>query len=89
MILSSHSDTSYARNSHNSKWYHFDDSHVSETDENHLMVSFFIYSVCVRAHVCVCTCVCVCVCVCACVCARVCVCVCVFSIYILELFSST
>ena len=33
------SDTAYGRNSHNGKWYHFDDSHVSETDENHVVVS--------------------------------------------------
>ena len=43
MVLDcSHSDTAYARNSHNGKWYHFDDSHVSETDENHLVVSSFL-----------------------------------------------
>ena len=37
------SDTAYARNAHNSKWYHFDDSHVSETDESHLVVSPLLY----------------------------------------------
>ena len=32
------SDTAYGKNA-NGKWYHFDDSHVSETDENHVVVS--------------------------------------------------
>ena len=39
LIMLTFSDTAYGRNSHNGKWYHFDDSHVSETDENHVVVS--------------------------------------------------
>ena len=45
-------DTAYAKNSHNSKWYHFDDSHVSETDESHLVVSSVLYCVCLSVCVC-------------------------------------
>ena len=37
------SDTSYARNKENGKWYNFDDSHVSETDDSHIVVSKDFY----------------------------------------------
>ena len=40
LVMLTFSDTAYGKNSLNGKWYHFDDSHVSEiTDENHVVVS--------------------------------------------------
>ena len=33
-------DTAFAMNYENGKWYNFDDSHVSETDSSHVVVSY-------------------------------------------------
>ena len=39
-------DTAYAKNKETNKWYNFDDSHVSETAEDHLVVSTHITCTC-------------------------------------------
>ena len=36
---SSTTDTAFALNYENGKWYNFDDSHVTETDSSHVVVS--------------------------------------------------
>ena len=51
-ILICYSDTAYARNPLNNKWYHFDDSYVSETDESHLVVSSYLSVYCVCVSLC-------------------------------------
>ena len=36
------SDTAYAKNKDDHQWYHFDDSSVSQTSEDSVVVSFFL-----------------------------------------------